>query len=322
MALPDLVQRILAWIKGVDQSSGSVRSNGTSSRGFAIIAATMATGLVSSILATWLAQEILNYSFSLAVVIGMVIVLLFATVVQVRGLPFRPRPLQIVAFLLTLVMVQSVIIAYMRISDEPSTTYLVFDATESTIPYYGELVKNIRLTAQVQHPKSFGGLRIYGGEISGLGKCRDTIQLIPPTQAKEFEWELDRAFGSLDPKGHGSLTIAVLSAVKDDLSRYRGPIKLVAITSGLDPECEPSEPGIFEEIAADIRENTPRDITLTIIGVGNLTPSEEDTLRSYARAFGGTYLNASRPANLTSVILAPGSYFVDYGKAINEHSQP
>lgn len=296
-------------MKELNKDSKDVPGRTTIARDLATIVGLVATGLVSSVLATWIAQEMLNYSFPAALVIGMMIILLLATVLQVKGLPFKPKPLQIIAFLLTLVVIQSTIIAYIYISNQPPITYLVFDATESTIPYYGDLITNIRLAAQVQHPKSLNGLRIYGGQVSGQTDCRDTIQLITPTQAKDFEQGLDDAFGSFDPKGNASLTTAVLAALEEDLKYYRGPIKLIVITSGIDPMCEPQLGGIFEEIAEDIRTNTNKDIVIAIIGVGDLTSTEEATLQSYAHAFSGTYLNASKPANLNALLLASPSYF-------------
>jgi len=306
--------KLLSWAKELNKDSDGVPERPTVARYFAQVVSLIVTGLTSSVVSTWIAQDMLNNSFPAALVIGMVFVLVLATALQVKGLPFNPKPLQIIAFLLTLVAVQSTIIAYIYISNRPLITYLVFDATESTIPYYGDLVKNIRLTAQVQHPKSLGGLRIYGGQASGQTNCRDTIQLIAPTQAKDFEKKLDEKFGSFDPKGNASLTTAVKAAVSDDLKYFRGAIKLIVITSGIDPDCEPRLGGIFEDDAERIRAGTSRDITIAIIGVGDLTSMEETTLRSYARSFDGTYLNASKPAELNSVILAPPNYFLEYEK--------
>jgi hypothetical protein len=305
-----------------EQNANGEHGQSTIAKDIATITSLIVTGLVSNVIATFVAQEILSYSFPLALVIGMVIALSLATVLQVRGLRLRPKPLQIIAFLLTLVIVQSTIIAYLYISNQPLTTYLVFDATESTIPYYGDLIQNIRLTAQVQHPRSLGGLRVYGGHLSGKTDCRDTTQLIAPMRAKDFEQELDKAFGSFDPIGNASLTTAVLTAVRDDLEYCKGPIKLIVITSGIDPVCEPQLGGIFEEIAEDIRANTTQEITIAIVGVGDLTPSEETTLQSYAEAFEGTYLNASKPATLGSLLLASPSYLTQYDTNKNPGRQP
>lgn len=315
MKIAKQIQKLRNWILELNENQDGVSATQpTATRDFAIIVGLIVTSLVASVLATWIAQEMLNYNFPAALVIGMIIVLILAAVLQIKGFPFRLKPLQIMSFLLTLIIIQSVIIAYIFIINRPSTTYLVFDATETTIPYYPELIQNIRLAARVQNPKSLGGLRIYGGQVQGETDCRDTTQLISPTPAKDFEQELDKAFGSFDPRGNASLTTAVLTALRDDLNLYKGPIKLIVITSGLDPKCEPEWGGIFEEIAEDILANTTKDITIAIVGVGDLSPTEESILQDYADAFHGSYLNASKPAELNSIILGSSSYLSKDGE--------
>jgi hypothetical protein len=306
LRITNLFQRLRSWLQTVN--ADGQQNQATTIRDFTTITSLIVTGLISNIIATFIAQEILGYSFPWALIVGLVIVLSLATVLQVRGLPFRVKPLQIIAFLLTLGIVQAAIIAYLYISNQPLTTYLIFDATESTAPYYGDLIQTIRLAAQVQHPKSLGGLRVYGGQLNGQTDCRDTTQLIAPVRAEDFEHELDMAFGSFDPKGNASLTTAVLEAVRKDLKYYRGPIKLIIITSGIDPKCEPQLGGIFEAIAEDIRANLSQEIKIAIVGIGDITPTEEATLRSYADAFNGTYLNGNQ-SGLDSLLLASPSYF-------------
>lgn len=322
LKLSDMLPALRAWIDEFDERGEEIDHQNAHMRELAAVISLLVTGVVSSVIATWIAQEMLNNSFPAALVIGLMIVLVLAAFLQVRGLPFRPRPLKVLVLLLTLVIVEATVIAYLFISTQPLTTYIVFDATEATIPFYPELVTNIRLASQVQPDRSLGGLRIYGGRVSGEPDCRDTTQLIAPTLAKDFDEKLDGAFATFDPKGNASLTIAVLSALKDDLKDIRGPVKLVVITSGVDTKCEPELGGIFEEFASDIRVNARSEITIAIIGVGQLSPVEENTLKGYAKAFNGTYLNASKPAELNSVILAAPSYFSDHDTNDGSIDQP
>lgn len=322
MKLSELLSKLQNWVKELNTDAPIPTTQLAAGHAFTSIVALIVTGLVTSVLATYITQEMLSYSFPVELVIGMVVVLLLATALQVRGLPFKLQPIQLIAFLLTLVAVQSTIIAYMYISHQPSTIYLVFDATEAASDDFPELLEKTVFAAQVQDPQSLGGLRIYGGQQSGQVNCSDTKQLIVPVEAKDFKQELFDAFDKFDPKGNASLTIAVLKALTDDLEMYRGPIKLVVVASGVDPKCDLPGGELFEEIAADIRENTTKEITIAIIGVGNLTQEEEMTLDKYARAFGGIYCSSSEIADLSALILAPPSYFGESNEGKDPCSQP
>ena len=194
-----------------------------------------------------------------------------------------------------------------------------FDATEATSDNFPELLEKTIFAAQVQNSRDFGGMRIYGGRLSGQEDCSDTVQLVAPVPAKEFETKLFDAFDQFDPGGNASLTIAVLRALEDDLPHYKGPIKLVVIAAGVDSRCD--TPEIVEELAADIRSRSTREITIAMIGVGDLTAEEERTLDKYARAFGGIYCSSTEIADLSGLILAPTSYFGGTSETANPCSQ-
>ncbi len=201
------------WIEGPN-ADAPLSAQYTTTRDFVTNISFLVTSLVSSIVATWIAQEILNYNFPAALVIGMVILLLLTTALQVKGLPVTLKPIQLLAFLLTLLAVQSTIIAYMYVSNQPSIVYLVFDATEDTSADFPELLQKTIFAAQVQDSQNLGGLRIYGGGLSDQTSCSDTTQLIAPIPAEEFEQRLYEAFDEFDPKGNASLTVAVLRALE------------------------------------------------------------------------------------------------------------
>lgn len=322
MSLFKRIAASLNRLRVVSDGDGSAQQQPPTTRDVAGPLAGVLAGLISGVLATWIAQDVLKSSFTLAIVIVLSIALLVLVLIQIRGLPFGRKPVTLIAIFLSVAIIEFMIIAYLYVSNQAITTYLVFDATESTIPYYGELIKNIQLAAQVQNPKSLGGLRIYGGGVSQRTDCADTVQLVAPVQAQEFASGLDRTFQHLNPKGHASLTIAVSRALTEDLRGYKGPIKLIVITSGLDSICEAKSSGLFREAVRLIRETKAPETTIAIIGVGDLNADEEERLQSYADEFGGKYLNASKEGSLSSVITAPPSYFSEHGKAGNNKRSP
>ena len=114
-----LLSRLRNGLRELDTEPPFLPTPSSTSREFTTIIGAMVASLASSILATWIAQEIFRYSFPALLVLSIVIALSFATVLQIRGLPLRLRPLQIIAILLTFIAMQSNIITYIYIGNRP-----------------------------------------------------------------------------------------------------------------------------------------------------------------------------------------------------------
>ena len=281
-----------------------------------------ASSILSGLVATWVAQDVLRYNFPLLVVILISIFFLLTTVLQTRYLRLQLNAYSIFTIMLSVIIVQSVALALLYVSTRPPTVYLLFDATAKTEPYYNSVIQKIIETTEVQPLNSKGGLRVYGGNLSGKSDCNDTTQLIEPIPMKDYGEEINNILGSVTPSGHASLTIAVLEALKNDLKQYRGPIKLIVVTSGIDVECEPPKGGIFEAIANDIKANTRDDITIIIFSVGKLSIEEQNVLTEYALAYDGKHFNSENADGLLSLMVAPPSYISSYPNLIQPTPTP
>jgi hypothetical protein len=110
--------------------------------------------------------------------------------------------------------------------------------------------------------------------------------------------------------------------LKYDLKQYRGPIKLIVITSGIDTVCDSQESGIFEEIARDIKANTRADITIVILSIGKLSVEEQNVLTQYAMAYNGKHFTSESPDALLSLVLVPPSYISNYPNLIQPTLTP
>ena len=279
------------------------------------------SAVISSLVAAWLVQDILRYNFTLTVLVAFALFFLLTLILQTRWLHLQLKTFFVFAAMLTFMIFQAILIAWLYISTQPPTVYLVFDATENTEPIFNDIIKNITFASQIQNPNTISGLRVFGGNVKN-SSCDDTLQLIKPVPLKEYEKQLNLIIGSIKPQGHASLTIAILETLKDDLKKSKGPIKIIIISSGLDKFCEPQEGGIFEANAKDIQQNIRDDITVVIISVGVLKPDEIEVLNRYAHAYHGTHLNTITLDALPSFILAPPSYFTNYSSYLMATSTP
>jgi hypothetical protein len=195
-------------------------------------------------------------------------------------------------------------LAYVAATQRPSTIYFVVDATEQISPVFNEVRTHIQAAAPTTLSSARVGLRIYGSQLSGVEGCRDTTQLIEPAIYKDLANRLDSALSTVHPSGYGSLTVAVLETVYTDLAEIEGPVRLIVITSGPDPRCDPLESGILESRAKDI----PPSVDILIISIGQLTLRDSEMLNSCAGALGGRYYGTTTPAGLPDVITEVSYY--------------
>lgn len=281
-----------------------------------------ASGILSSLVASWVVQDLLRYSFPFVVIVAFGLFFLFTTILQTRWLRLQLNAYSLFTIMLSVIIIQSVGLAWLYVVTRPPTVYLVFDATAKTEPYFASVVQKIIETTEVQPPNSKGGLRVYGGNLSGNSNCNDTKQLIEPISIKDYGEEVNTVLGTVKPQGQASLTVAVLEALKYDLKQYRGPIKLIVITSGIDAECDSLGSGIFEAIANDIKANTRDDITIVIFSVGKLSIEEQNVLTEYALAYNGKHFSSENADALLSLIVAPPSYITNYPNLIQPTPTP
>ncbi len=271
-----------------------------------------ASGILSSVVASWVVQDLLRYSFSFVVIVAFALFFLFTTILQTRWLKLQLSAYTLFTVMLSVIIIQSVGLAWLYVVTRPPTVYVLLDATAKTEPYYSSIVQRLFETAEVQPPNSRGGLRVYGGNTSGVSNCSDTTQLIKPMPIDTYGEEIKKVLSTVKPGGHSSLTVAVLEALKNDLKQYRGPVKLIIVTSGIDAECDSLESSIFEALADDIKENTRDDITIVIFGVGDISIEEQNTFVNYAKAYNGKFFYSENADALLSVIVAPPSYISSY----------
>mgnify|MGYP000867401779 FL=1 len=313
------IEKLFRIIEDARQPTGEKTKSGQELVGILSI---FASSILSSLVATWVAQDLLRYSFPVVVVVAFSLLFLFTTILQTRWLRLQLNAYSIFAIMLSVIIIQSVALTWLYVDTRPPTVYLLFDATARTEPNYSSIVQKIIETTEVQPPNSKGGLRVYGGNLSGQSDCNDTTQLIKPIPIEKYGEEINKVLSSVTPNGHASLTIAVLETLKNDLKQYRGPIKLIVVTSGIDVECEPPKGGIFEAIANDIKANTRDDITIIIFSVGQLSVEEQNVLTEYALAYNGKHFNSENADGLLSLIVAPPSYISSYANLIQPTPTP
>ncbi|MGB6679804.1 MAG: hypothetical protein WBF08_00590 [Candidatus Bathyarchaeia archaeon] len=321
-----MLQKAREWInklvKVLEESYSAESSVSSDAQNVLVVLSLFAASIISSLFATWIAQDILGFNFPLIIVLFLGIFILLTTILQTRWLRVQLSAYWIFTAMLTIIIILSISLAWLYVITRPPTVYLVVDITQGTNSNFNEIIKNISFASDLQHPNSRSGLRVYGGNFSGNQDCSDTEQLIEPVLMEDYSTKLEEILPSLKPKGEASLTIAVLHALKDDLQKYRGPIKLIVITSGINISCEPQKGGIFEEIAEDIKKHTRDDITIVIISVGQLESNEMEVLTNYAKSYNGKHLNTLTADTLPSLIQAPQSYFINYPQDNNPTPTP
>ena len=214
----------------------------------------------------------------------------------------------ILVAVVTGVIILAVAVALQVAAAKPPTVHFLVDATQNTQPFFDAVRKQVLLTSAAIPTSSKVGLRIYGGQQSGTVGCQDTILLIKPDTYDDLPGRLDSSLASVSPSGSGSLTIAILDALLGDLSNQKDPRRLIVITSGPDPQCDPAETGILESRAKNLKQKTD----VFIISVGELSSGQAAALESYARVFKGRHYNVKAPEDLPGVIESVSGYGSTY----------
>lgn len=318
--LRNFLNSIFAWLERLVTTLNDARQldskKSQSAQELAGSLSIFASGILSSIVASWVVQDLLRYSFPFVVIVAFAMFFLFTTILQTRWLKLQLSAYTLFTVMLSVIIIQSIGLAWLYVVTRPPTVYVLLDATAKTEPYYDSIVQRLFETTEVQPPNSRGGLRVYGGNLSGDSGCSNTMQLIEPMPIDGYGEEVKKVLGKITPSGNSSLTVAVLEALKNDLKQYRGPVKLIIVTSGIDAECDSLESDIFEALADDIKKNTRDDITIVIFGVGDISTEEQNTLVNYAKAYSGKFFYSENAEALLSVIVAPPSYISNYPNLI------
>jgi len=272
------------------------------------------TGVLGNLMAAWIQQDILRNTFTPGGVTSIVVLtgvgLGIGVLLQRRTEPVQLKKASYWVFvaLVTGTLILAVVLAWQRAALRPPTVYFVIDATKKMEFLFDDVRTQVQVTAAAMPPRARVGLRIYGGRLSGVTGCRDTIQLLEPNTYEDLGTRLDSILSAVEPSGYGSLTVAVLDTIYDDLAEREGPGRLFIITSGPDPQCDPQESGILESRAGDIGP----DIDVLIVSIGELGLRDRDVLESYATAFGGHHYNIRTAADLPPVIESVSSYGSNY----------
>jgi hypothetical protein len=272
------------------------------------------TGVLGNLFAAWIQQDVLRNTFTWISIISIILLTIAGLIAGVLLQRFT-RPIQIkrsVYWWLTAVVTGVVILvlflAWQSVIEEPPkppTVYYVIDATEKMAPLFDEVLDLVQMTISTMPNKAKIGLRVYGGQLSGVTGCSDTKQLLKLNTYENISATLDTALLPIEPRGNGGLTGAMLETLYGDLAKETEPIRILIITSGVDYQCELPESGILESRANDL--GSKRDIT--IFSIGNLDPRTEAALNSYAAAFKGKHFNRNTPDDLRPAI----ETFVNYG---------
>lgn len=265
-----------------------------------------AMSILGALLGGWLQQYVLDQTFifvSITSVLVLTIVGFFigmwlehrTTVISIKKTMYW-----MLVILVTGTIVLATTLSWVYATLRPPTTYFLIDATEKMKPLFEDVRTQVGIAVV---PNAKIGLGIYGDNISEGTGCGTTRQLIEPNVYRDSRRKLETSLSTIKPGGHSSLISAVFDTLKG-LAKHDEPIKLVVITSGTDPECDPLNGGIRESLAGDIKSN----INIVIISIGQLSSHASQILESYATAFHGAYLNIPTPAQLSQTIQAVPSY--------------
>lgn len=271
-------------------------------------------GVLGNLVAAWIQQDVLSNMFTPATIVSIVILTIIGLIsgVFLQHHLAESRllriPFVIVVAVVTGAIILAVVIAVQLAAAKPPTVHFVVDATQNTQSFFDDIRKQVLLTSAAIPANSHVGLRIYGGQRSGRADCQDTVLLLNPGTYEDLVARLDSSLINTTPSGSASLTVAILDALTDDLSKQEDPRRLIVITSGPDPRCDPMETGILESRVKDLTK--PTDIF--VISVGDLSTGQMAALESYARVFGGRHYNIKTPEALPNIIESVSSYGSTY----------
>jgi hypothetical protein len=205
----------------------------------------------------------------------------------------------------SLIVVTAIVAATVRPrGQEPSTVYLVIDATAKMQAIFSDVRTAVQLSTSLVRPDTRIGVRTYGGSVIDSTNCQYTEQLLPTATYEKASSRLDAILTTIQPGGHGSLTGAVLEAIYTDLAKEPRPIQLIVVTSGTDPLCDPKAGGILESRAKDVKG----DLQVLIVSIGETGAEDLRVLDSYAEAFRGRHIHIGKAEELP-IILQRASYY-------------
>lgn len=192
---------------------------------------------------------------------------------------------------------------------EPSTMYFVVDATDKMQPIFDEVRKQVQVAANEVREDSRIGLRVYGGDNNGVATCQDSRQLLKPSEYPEAQKLLDLVLVGVKPHSHSSMTGAILDALLSDLQKEDRPAKLILVTSGIDPLCDPPAGDFLKDRAKDIGRN----VELSIFAIGTQDDNTRLILENYAKAFQGHFLEIPNAESLPPYVKSISFYGYGYG---------
>lgn len=139
------------------------------------------------------------------------------------------------------------------------------------------------------------GLRVFGGQESGLDPCQDTKLLVEPVAGRSER--IISALAGITPQGEAPLTEAIVQAISDfDLSRDTKN-SLIIITGGLD-SCEAEAVSQLETLSRRLGI----EVDLHLIGLGVEDPVETEQLQELAQAADGDYYAADNEEEIGQVL--------------------
>lgn len=226
----------------------------------------------------------------------------------------RRAYLMFVAVLTILILLE---VARSYAEAQPPTFYFVVDARSQSAVLFPTIRSEIQKALLSRTAPSTAdhlynsnviqvGLRLYGGR-PGSG-CPNTRQLSSIGTYSGGAADLLSRLEGVHPAGHGSLTEAILDAIRLDLADVTSPVALFVISSSVDGLCEPQNGGILDDQVKQVGIKERR-ISVQIIGVGPIDKRSVSLLQQYARDFHGTYQRI--PLSRLHTILHENP--VDYG---------
>ena len=280
-------------------------------------------GVLGNLFAAWIQQSVLQDSFtpsSVTLIISLTIIGIVAGTYIDRNKPKAPLLTKqinsrIIYWVIAALITGAIVINALAVlfsgsfRNQPTTIYFVVDATENMQPIFTSVREQVQKAASTVRNDSRIGLRVYGGENNSDSLCQDSQQILVPSEYPKAQSLLDRVLAGVQPVGHSSMTGAVLEALFSDIQMEERPVKLILITSGIDPICDPPAADFLKDRAKDIGRN----VELLIISIGDQDENSYRILESYATAFGGHYLPIANPESLPSLVQSVSLYGYGYG---------
>lgn len=203
------------------------------------------------------------------------------------------------------------------INAKPPTNYFIVDATAGMKPYFSDASSGVAEAAtKLAQYKNGLGLRIYGGDESGISGCRNTQQLIKPQFYSDAGHQVESALAEVGPSDQSSLIIALRQVLDNDLANYTEPVHIFILTSGippapsdLSPICDPRPSEYQNETTESIRNlRNSIELDIQILSIGQQDDHSSQILQTYATSFGACYQNITDLSDIAQTILTSPAY--------------